>query len=480
VSNVEPEQPGVIDAALLARLVPVWSVVSPDVMAGATGEGTTPISRDDAVDRIRATLAEMFPVPEPGLLQQLGNLAQSGSFAGGATRRTDRPRKALEAAAELIVDSVPEEARTERMLAQLNVLPYMQQLVENEQAVFRTSEGKTHRVSDISGPVQAGLLVAQERNVEAVASNEGLAPGVVRDPITGQLTFQSPTGPQVLADVAQDVRINERYGGIPFNGLPLQFDLTNVVQPVRAGRVPSPQFAGFAGDVVTGGQIPMSTPTQQMPAGVTGRSGQVNAKQALDFLYSLSAQEVEQLQDRMRAAGYFTQMGYDQDSGQQIMAEITYEPGYTDDPATSAAWQQVLVDAAGEGRAVDELLRNKSMDFERRRQNMVESTTQQRTQQFAGSLRNVREMADEFAIETLGRRLTVDEFVGVRDYVRKLQGERAGQIAGRELEPWMAEAPEMGFTERELGEQVVETLGQSELDRPGGSIWTRLQEKYGF
>lgn len=477
MSNVEPEQPGVIDAAFLARLVPIVSVLDPTSYQASLEQEGDRLSEDDMTSRLVERLSADFDVEE---FDRPWFFPRGGFGLPGSNPSVEQ--EAVGTMARLIAASIPETNRTEAVAVTIDLQPYVERLLATPGSRIQPPGfDEPVAIDALQSKLPAYRVVVQERRGEANAAEQGqLAPGVVRDPITGQLTFQSPTGPQAMADVAQDVRINERYGGIPFNGLPLQFDLTNVVQPVRAGRVPSPQFAGFAGDVVTGGQIPMSTPTQQMPAGVTGRSGQVNAKQALDFLYSLSAQEVEQLQDRMRAAGYFTQMGYDQDSGQQIMAEITYEPGYSDDPATSAAWQQVLVDAAGEGRAVDELLRNKSMDFERRRQNIVESTTQQRTQQFAGSLRNVREMADEFAIETLGRRLTVDEFVGVRDYVRKLQGERAGQIAGRELEPWMAEAPEMGVTQQELGEQVVSTLRQSELDRPGGSIWTRLAEKYEF
>ena len=477
MSNVEPEQPGVIDAALLARLVPVYTVATPDAINGATGEGATLLNRKDAVSRVRSMLRDLFPVEEPSFWDSIGQLVTRGSFAGGAANRQERPQRALDAAAELIVDAIPEEVRSDRLIAQINVIPYMQQLVANESAVFRTADGEGHRVSDIQDVVTAGVLVAQDK---AATTQQGtaLAPGSMIDPATGELMFQTPGQAVQTGASAMDVRLTQRYNQIPFDGLPLQVDLTGVVQPMRPGRTPGAQFGGFVPDAVTGAQMPTSVPSSVMPPGVTGRSGIVNAKQAADFLYSLSPQEVEQLQDRMRAAGYFTEIGFDQNTGQQAIVDVPFEAGYSDDQATSSAWIKVIADSLGEQRSVDELLRNKSMDFERRRQSIVQDVRAQRTTAFAGALSNVRDMADQFAIETLGRRLSPEEFVDVRQYVRTLQNRRVGQIAGNVMEPWMEEAPTMGFTEKELMGSVREQLVETEMAEPGGNIWSRLARKY--
>ncbi len=486
MSNVEPEQPGVIDSAFLARLVPLWTTVSPETIAGSTGSQAGTLTRDEALVEIRQKLAALYPVEEPGFFERFvesfGIIRgdQSLAFRDFETVNVrEQQRRSLDAAADLIVDAIPTEQRTPGIVAQLNVVPYVNALVANTDAEIKSASSEVVPVTVLAAMAQAQQLVATE-----TAAAQPTTPGVTFDPETGQpILAASGTIEQSAAEQAQQIRIGQRLGGTPVqqllsDGTPMRVDLTNVVEPTRTGRVPSPQFAGFAPDPVTGAQRPLSTPTTQMPMGAPGTSGVVTVTQAADFLYSLARREVEQLQDRMKAAGYFTQQGFDEQSGQRVMFDVPFERGYSDDQATTAAWIAVLTDALGQQRSVDEVLRIKSMDFERRRNEMTQTVRQERQTQFTSSLAKVRELADEMAIETLGRRLNPEEFVGVREYVRRLQRERVGTIAGRTLEPWMTEAPEMGVTQEELGEQVGRTLIETEMDEPGGNIWDRLARKY--
>jgi hypothetical protein len=330
------------------------------------------------------------------------------------------------------------------------------------------------RLSGREDPVEQ-LQQAQQ----AIELGQAPPPGIGIDPTTGDLMFMPPDQQTAPAtDVGQSIRIGSLdVGQIVANELPLRVDLQNVVSITRAGRVPGPTLMTEVDDAGTARVAGTARP-RQMPMGSAPSDRGATVAQAMDWLYSLSVAEVEQLQDRMKAAGYLTQSQYDQQSGQFAMSDMPFERGYADDQSTKQAWVAVIRDALGQGRGVDELLRNQSMEFQRRQERMVQQVTTERQGSFASALGNVRESADQLAIETLGRRLRPEEFVQVRQYLRGLQTERVGQVAGNEIEPWMSQAPETGFTEQELQEAVGEQLVQTEMREPGGNIWSRLRMKY--
>jgi len=333
--------------------------------------------------------------------------------------------------------------------------------------------GRTKLVEDTQAAVETANATGQEPQ---------LPPGVVVDPTTGQISFAGPMGQPEQEGDSRQVRANLRIGAMSIadvvaQQLPLRVDLSNVVEVNRVGRVPGPSLV-TATDAAGVRQVAGTQRPSQMPAGLAPGEGPVTIPQAMQWLYSLSQRELEQMQDRMKAAGYYTQQGYNPESGQYEMIDVPYERGFADDVATKQAYVALLTDAAAQDRKVDEVLRTSSMDFERRRQNAVEQVTEQRRGTFASALGDVREAADQLAIQTLGRRLMPEEYVQVRQYVRGLQEERMGQVVGRTLEPWMRQAPEAGFTSDELEQEVGNVLVESQLDEPGANYWSRLRRKY--
>jgi hypothetical protein len=236
------------------------------------------------------------------------------------------------------------------------------------------------------------------------------------------------------------------------------------------------------------GAIPgMTAPTRtsdpramrrDMPSGKT--QYRTSAAGAIDWLYGLSTEEVEALQKQMWSAGYFTEIGYDANSDQMTMTDSSYEPGYANNPETRLAWYKVVTDAIATNTPVEKILADKQAEFKQREQRVRDQVMQQRQASFEKELGSTRAAADKIAVDTLGRRLSTEEYVRVRQYLRDLQQPRMDDVAGRETADWMASAPDVGYTEEEFTQGVSDVLAEPRRENTNMNNWQRINKSLGI
>lgn len=400
-------------------------------------------------------------------------------LAGTNTDDTEVDVDALQAPqlANLIAASLPDEALSEAVVSALDVRPYIQLVVSEPTRTFpgdRTRQG-FRPLADAWNAVQAQDIQAGAApyrgsatagvSPDVIATDQMAAPpsGTTASPGGSGGVYQYPVPGSNMVDLG-DVAYMLRTG---------QADITNpdlAGQPIDMGSLPG---------VFT--NAPDGQPRASQRELPNGRViGRTTIGGALDWTYGLNEQEVTSLQSMLANAGYMTDMHYDAQNDRWIMQDMQYEEGYANDPVFQQAWRTALQEAKANKSSVGAWLMRKTGEFKQREEALRTRLTEERVTSFQSALNSTKAAADRMAIDTLGRRLTADEYVQVREYLRGLQKDRINEVGGRELQPWMSEAPMAGFTQAEL-EQSVGDVAEPVLRADANlNAWQKISKSLGL
>jgi len=178
----------------------------------------------------------------------------------------------------------------------------------------------------------------------------------------------------------------------------------------------------------------------------------LSVNQAMDYLRTLSPSEVKDMQKKLAMAGYYDRVVQNAEGG--MANAVPIEEGYAFDPATQAAWRLLLTDSVKENQPVWKILGQKAPTYREER----------RKKQLSGLAEIDNDMvgmaANDYAQSIIGRGLTNQEQIMLRDYLYSLREERAGFVVGADDNTADQNLPnEMGFTQGDIEEHLADTYG---------------------
>ena len=395
----------------------------------------------------------------------------------------ESPRDLLDGAArsmaEMIVLALPKEAMSESLVTRMDLRPYLQ--LATEQA---------DRAPNDDNPLTSSIIADRWNEVQTTGIEAGVTPfgGSRQVGLAPSAAAMAPTTDENGNPIAVDASgnpVDQRYattspGQVDFGDLSYllgtgqaavgQLTPEQMATPIDVGNIPG-----------TTRPIRTSDPrvkSQALPSGRTMNRTTIGG--AMDWMYGLSNQEVLQLQQQLENAGYYTLVQYDVESDQMTWTDVKYEQGYAGDQATRAAWYRAISDAKAEGKSISDTLVAKRGEFASREQTVRQQMIQARQSEFDKQLGSTRGAADKIAIDTLGRRLTSEEYVRVRQYLRELQTTRVDDLAGSETGDWMSSAPTTGYTQDEFSQGVADVIAEPSRENTNLNNWQRINKSLGI
>lgn len=189
-------------------------------------------------------------------------------------------------------------------------------------------------------------------------------------------------------------------------------------------------------------------------------AGLMTAQQALDYMHSLSDEDAVLMQTRLAESGYFERIGKIPE----------FQDG--DDEATNEAWMLALNESAQQGMSIPKLLNSQ--------RERIRTTKAQTMQQF--KVTDVRNAANQFGQDVLGRNLSGAEFDQVRTFLKSLQTQRRDDVLGVDDTSWYREGmdPDVGFDSTDIEAAVDRTTQGAEDLQSGWDTGKKLFKMIGM
>lgn len=178
-----------------------------------------------------------------------------------------------------------------------------------------------------------------------------------------------------------------------------------------------------------------------------GRGKTLSAGAALNYLSTLSEQEVRNMQLKLANAGYYD----------RVENGAYFVEGYAYDQATRQAWQLLLTDSIQQNKPVTQVLGRNMRDYR-------DKTAQARMKALTDIDPNANRLyADDWAQNVIGRNLTTEEHDELLEHLQMLREQRASYVTGAQNNVSRTGLQsETGVTEDDVGEYV-----QSKFDWEG-------------
>lgn len=325
--------------------------------------------------------------------------------------------------AEIIIDALPADLRTDNVAANLDLRPYLKALdgkpiLHREATPFYLPDATATWKAHTKPYLDAAETRATEDAVVAGASGgtpvstkydptkAGVVPTAtaapVVDPTTGQVSTPGVTvGPN-----------GEISFGTP-GAVASPFTIDDLRQMVQGDHWTLQELAANEDQSPTG-QFPIDVGTQQGPRGGAVHGVPVSTNDALSYLRTqLTPQQIHDMQLKLASAGYFDKL----DNGG------TYIDGVVDDN-TQQAWKMLLTDSVIQNRPAPVILGEGLRNY----RDQVRTSRLQQLSKLDPSY--TRAVANDYAQSTIGRDLTPDEAAQVHGFLTKLVSQRAGYVAG--------------------------------------------------
>ena len=431
---------------------------------------------------------------------RLKAVISTGRDVTGVGRIHDETVKAeLDGMAQAIVWSLTDAEMFEEVVTNLDLRPYVKFFADHPDAKFRTEQWDTGQRAETRNVILAGLQ--DEVRVAAL----GIQSDTDRTPEQRDATVKAyqDFDPKVAGRKIEQ-HINKRVGeieqtpGITPEGAEQELfdpdDPYGLLDEVAGERYVYPvehfQQLMEGGFIETLEQLSAAEADEYEASGVQGfvpfttgetmtlPSGEqwtrkFNALDAASWIHDLPEDQVIKIQHSLEAAGYF-----DSNDGQ-----LAYDEGYSQDKVTRDAWKKALFDAATSRKPMPEFLaeRAKARGDRRREQRQALQTEAKATWQSTDSFRGLREQADAYALEVLGRRLRTEEYKGVRDYIVGLQKDRISTLGDEEGdESWQNdESLARGFNTAELQRGVNRGTASEQASQAGFDFMQKINDKFG-
>ena len=340
------------------------------------------------------------------------------------------------AVAEIIVDSLPPELRTQAVMDAIDLRPYLdalegKKLLERESSALPFGPEHTNvRVVELGGlrrfvdqflettltSTQEGSSMSDEARAKALEQSIKYKPGEV-GLVLGQKAVSVASGqPIVDGDFGFDTSTVSTVVG-------QQMAVDQIELAFRSGFLDLEGLVNAEADMagqLPGGYFPVGVAETFDVSGETrgGRRGIPATKtrsvsEVVGSLKENSPTQIETLQRNMAAAGYFDRTG-----------ATSYAKGEWNDEATFAAWSLLVSDSVKQGQSIPKVLGAASRDYRK----------QVRAERLAGVSEldpsYTRVLADDWAQSVLGRRLSPEEQRSMHEQLIGLRVERAGFVAG--------------------------------------------------
>lgn len=325
--------------------------------------------------------------------------------------------------AEVIIDALPADLRTDTVAAGIDLRPYLKALdgktvLTRDEAPWYLGGSTTgNAVLDTKPYVDAAEVKAKEDAV--VAGAGGATPVSTKyDPTKAGITPTATAAPVVDPTTGQvstpgvTIGPNGEISFGPSAAATSPFTINDLRQMVQGDHWTLEQLA----------QNEDQSPTGQFPidlAGATSRQGSINhpalsTNDALSYLRTqLSPQEIHSMQLKLANAGYFDKLN---NGG-------AFTDGVVDDN-TQAAWKLLLTDSVIQNRPTPVILGEGLKNYR-------EQTRQARLKTLgAVDPSYARMLANEFGQSTIGRDLTGQETDDLLHHLETLRYQRAGNVAG--------------------------------------------------
>lgn len=470
----------VIDPKSAAQLIgrQLWDMTAPDP------------------DQLTAWDGVLLPLSAPKLFGLPGR-----DLTEDEDEQTARERAAmLSVVTDLVLQSVPEEYRTETVLSAIDLRPYILAVQSNPEVALATTDAKgAAQLADFPNVYAADIWAELDRVDMAAMGTE------LEQRYTGReiAAVQAQRGdmPLTEAEITQMMEVTPEMAGLNAtaragaavslgeSGLPIEqqnqvttgqltpeeilagagqemldpgpiFSRDEIEQFVRQGTV---TVEGMASDMmeaeVSGGTLAFDYGMRNVDVvnrGPNTVSSTMSVIDAIDYPNSLDDATFALLQDKLAKAGYFTRLG------------LQPERGYQFDDATHQAWRLALNDSVKRGVTVPQLLGQQEMEWQQR--------SQERMRRF--SVTDTRMAANTMAQEVLGRNLTGDEYNVVRGFLQNIQTERRGQLASGQTNDmsWLNDNMdlEVGFGEDDVAQAVDKAVGDDVEAYAGGQAMQAL------
>lgn len=307
---------------------------------------------------------------------------------GNADPTWDRARDL----AEVIVDSLPKDLRSEAVATSIEVIPYLQAL--DGKKIQNRSKG----AFPFPGTTRARSINTKRYQESAKVKVEEDA---VVDDVNAALPSDGSRPPQGEFDVDASA------------GAQTAFPVEDMRRLIKEGLYSMEQLAG--GETTEQAANPLGYFPVKMGRG-TARVGDatISANDALAYLGTLPESDVSGMQLKLAAAGYFDEL----DNGG------FYRDGDAYDENTMLAWQKLLQDSIQNDVAVTTQLGQRSKGYR-------EEARQGRLRQISKfDPKYSRAIADDYGQSVLGRNLSDQEADHLDAQLRALVKQRAGYVAG--------------------------------------------------
>lgn len=404
-------------------------------------------------------------------------------------------RRVMRRISEMIAKGIPEEHRTDRLIDSLDYRPYLQAAIDDGRMVkiggadgaytqqaleasmaainaknaqlaediniqtgtIGTEAQTTIRASQSFTTDEAGLAPSAAYG-QAVAQVEGgqLAPGGVTEAVFGTTGFDETLNRPVWNE-DEAIRLTQMPQTVFDTAIAYEADFNE-----KAG-TPGMQRGGII--IETGAEperIPVNRGPRKFPQHQPVAQNKVlSYSDAVNYLNTLTEDELADMQEKMAKAGYFDKIG------------SQYIRGDHDDEATFKAWEQLLMDSWTSKKGIDVTLIEEA------------KTARQKKQQLSmerwGTTDASRAAIEQAAVEILGRNLDANEFARVRDTIASLQQDRADDLVGVDSMGWYnQERAAQGWDEADVNDRIMREFGGEMAIQNSQDVRQKLKDVYAY
>lgn len=394
--------------------------------------GETPLADGDAAQELRVRMS---------------------NYTNGPTDEHTR------AVIELIVNAVPKDYRTKSVMQNMDLRPYFDAISQQgkKKILVRHYEGMVAPDWSETYGVDIGAIgktfLDNEQNAiqaEALRSQAGADLKMTKEQseaaLRGLRTYRADqVGVNPLRDPETQKKIVQ---GQDVNGFAPKtvagqvaafspFDVDQLRTLVQTDMLSLEQLADqeaqlnaqngggyFPMEVEAGTQRPLEV-RDGAPVAPTTPKPTMSVLDAMNYLSTLPPDKVKDMQHKLATAGYFDRVAAKGSTDGSPRSTVPIEEGYAYDPATMAAWKELLLDAAKEpGKPVWQIVADKGRDYRDVRRKKMLSGLLDVDQEYTNMA------ANDYAMSVLGHSLTRDELQKMNQHLLSLRQDRAGFVAG--------------------------------------------------
>lgn len=426
-----------ITSADLAKAVKL----SPELSSLAPNEA--PLSDDAAISLIMTRLGDV-----PGI-----------DHYKAATNQVDIARP--QDVATLIAGALPKGMRSATVLTTMDLRPFLDAMNNKpmldqrwvgqptKQVVYTAKttpfvEGETKRLTTANGGQATAYdssTVTPNPTPSTVPANGGTAAsGPLTDPSTGQ-QIDPISGKPIFTTIDQASGAAQ----FPVTSMRkmVESDLWTLEQLVNEEGTQSNKLGGgyFPTDI----GIPTDVPGTAGPGHVKPGNQMLSAMDAVNYIHTLKPSEVEAMQNKLAAGGYY----------EQATKDGSFVPGDAFDQNTMMAWKALLVDSIKQNKDAPTVLgtRIKNYRADVRDQRLKGLST------FDPSYSQL--LANDYAQSVVGHDLTPEQHAQLNNHLKALISQRADHVAGTG-DGASAMPNEQGFTQTDVQESLAPQFGRED------------------